>query len=376
MANQIRVLHVVGSMVSGGVETWLLQVLRHIDRDRFHLDILVHTDQPGDYDDEVRKLDSEIFPCVEPKRPFLYSKKFATIVNRDGKYDVVHSHVDRFSGYVMRLAAKNEIPVRITHSHLDASSSNAKAGIRRRGYLRVMGNWINRYSTIGLAASEPAGRALFERKWGADPRLRTLYCGIETAPFQGVARRRELRREFRIPDDSFVVGHVGNFRPQKNHEFIVEIARDLLNREPASYFLLIGDGPLRPMIEAKVSSIGLSDRVIFAGRRADVSQLLNGAIDVFLFPSLFEGLPLSLLEAQAAGLRSVVSAEITTEADVVPSLIDRLPVSMPAAEWACAVLAARSASNVSRSVALKQFESSPFDIRQSVASLEAIYASD
>ena len=134
--------------------------------------------------------------------------------------------------------------------------------------------------------------------------------------------------------DSLVVGHVGRFSAEKNHAFIVDIARELIHRDPRTMFLLIGDGPLRPSIEAKVAGFSLQDHFVFTGVRSDVPTLMKGAMDAFLFPSLREGLPITLLEAQAAGLKCVISDLISAESDLVPGLIHRESVHNSAAAWA------------------------------------------
>src|SRR5690242_11069048 len=130
----IKVLHAVGGMNRGGVETWLMHVLRHIDRDRFQIDFLVHTTQPCDYDDEIRRLRSTIIPCLDHFRPWLYASNFRHILREYGPYDVVHSHVLHYSGYILRLARQAGVPVRVAHSHLDTSPFQSKLPFLRRVY--------------------------------------------------------------------------------------------------------------------------------------------------------------------------------------------------------------------------------------------------
>jgi glycosyltransferase involved in cell wall biosynthesis len=375
MSRQTRILHVVGSLTTGGIETWLLNVLRIIDRDRYRLDFLVHSDEAATYDDAVRAMGSDIHICAHTKQPIRYSRTFKEILREYEPYDVVHSHVDRYSGFVMRLSAESRVPTRIAHSHLDSAGVNAVAGVKRKSYLALMHRWINRFSTDGLAVSEAAGRAMYERDWGVDPRFRKLYCGIDTLPFHNAVDRRELRAELGLPADAFVLGHVGRFREQKNHTFLLDIANEVIRRDSNVFLLLIGEGELRPAVEERVRQLGLEDRVIFAGRRDDVAHLLMGAVDVFVFPSNFEGLGLALVEAQAAGLPCVVSDVNPEEAIISPELVKRLSLTAPPSDWATAILSVRGEQIPARAAALAAVEASPFDIRQSVASLEAIYAS-
>ncbi len=371
MTPPVRVLHVVGALNHGGVETWLMHVLRHIDRDRFHFDFLVHSEQPAAYDDEARALGANIIPCLHPSQPLRYGRNFKRILRAHGPYDVVHSHVHHFSGYALRLAAQAGVPTRIAHSHSDTAAHESQARPARRAYLALMERWVRRCATTGLAASAQAAAALFGPGWQRDPRCRLLYCGVDLAPFRAPADRAACRAEFGLPAGALVIGHVGSFKPVKNHAFFVEIAAEIVRREPRARFLLIGDGPLRPAIEQRAQAAGLGDRAVFAGPRGDVPRLLRGALDVFLMPSLYEGLPVAGLEAQAAGLPVILSDTITPEADVIPALVQHIPLDAPASVWADAALAARP--TVAQADALAQLARSQFNIEQSVRALEAVY---
>lgn len=370
----IRILHVVGGMNRGGIETWLMHVLRHIDRDRFQMDFLVHTAEPCAYDDEVYAIGSKIIHCLNLSQPWIYAANFRRILHECGPYDIVHSHVHHFSGYVLYLAKQAGIPVRIAHSHNDTSAVEAKAVWHRRLYLALTKNWIARYATMGLGCSHKAVANLFGSDWQSDPRWRVLYCGINLTPFQKQVNSDSLRAELGIPTDAFVIGHVGRFAEQKNHVFLLEIAAEVAKREPKMRLLLLGEGSLRSDIEQKVLQMGLSDRVIFAGIRPDVPEIMGSIIDIFLFPSLHEGLGLVLIEAQAAGLPCIFSSVVPDEADVVKPLVRRLSLSQPASEWAEGVLTQRDAgSTITKSDALALVETSPFNIETSVKQLESIY---
>ncbi len=373
----IRVLQVVGGMNRGGIETWLMHILRHIDRDRFQMDFLVHTNEPCAYDEEIRDLGSNIIPCLDPSRPWLYARNFQRILHKYGPYDIVNSNVHHFSGYVLRLAQHAGVPIRIAHSHNDTSSLEAKAGWMRRFYLALMKWLITRYATTGLAASRIAAADLFGRFWETDPRWQTLYYGVDLKPFQGLVDRVNVRAEFGIPPDAFVIGHVGRFVEQKNHQFLLDIVSEIGKREPKMRLLLVGDGSLHPEIAQKVIHLDLEDRVIFAGVRPDVHRLMLGAMDVFLFPSLYEGLGLVLVEAQAAGLPCVFSDVVPEEADVAKPLVKRISLSKSASIWAEAVMAAPSlTSSITQTDALAIIKNSPFNIEINVNKLAKIYESN
>ncbi len=370
----IRVLHVLGALNRAGAETWLMNVLRHIDRERFQLDFVVHTTAPGAYDPEVRALGSRIFPCLGTRNPLRYGRNLKAILQNEGPYDVVHSHVHNYSGFVLRTARQAGVPLRIAHSHCDTSLFDNRASAPRRAYLGLMNWWLHKHATLGLAVSQRAADSLFGADWSSDPRFRISYCGIDLAPFRAQADRQSVRGEFNIPADAFVVGHVGRFDYQKNHKFLIEIFAALAQRRTDARLLLIGEGPLRPEIEAQVAQAQLTDRVIFAGARPDVPRLMTTAMDAFVFPSHFEGLPLVLLEAQAAGLPCLLADTVAEETTVNTALVRRLSLSQAPETW-CDELArlCQSLAGRSRQDAVGVIERSPFNIEVGVARLQEFY---
>jgi glycosyltransferase involved in cell wall biosynthesis len=369
-----RILHVVGSMNRGGVETWLMHVLRRNDSQRYQMDFLVHTDESGAYDAEARAHGSRIIHCPHASRPASYAINLRKILRQYGPYDVVHSHVHHYSGYVLRLACRDGVPMRIAHSHLDTAPTDIRAGLLRRTYLALMTTWIDRYATVGLGASAQAAAALFGRTWSANPRWRVLYYGIDLRPFRSSVDPIRVRAELGIPPKAYVVGHVGRFDPQKNHHFLVDIAAEIARRDRDAYFLLVGEGPLRHAIQEKVASLGLADRFVFTGVRSDVATLMMGAMDVFLFPSLYEGLGLVVLEAQAAGLPTVLSDTIPPEVEVAADLTKRLSLSQPAAGWASTVRGLRRHTTLrQRDDALRAVETSHFNIETAAKCLQSVY---
>jgi glycosyltransferase involved in cell wall biosynthesis len=370
----VRVLHVLGGMNRGGVETWLMHVLRHIDRNCFKMDFLVHTVNPCAYDDEIHSLGSEIIPCLHPSRPWNYARNFKRVLKEHGPYDVVHSHVHHFSGYILRLARQAGVPTRIAHSHNDTAAPDRKPGLKRSLYLRLCKKWIYRNATKGLAASREAALALFGDSWEGDPRWTLLYCAIDLDSFRFQPNRDEVHRELGLPAGAMVVGHVGRFDEAKNHDFLIDIACAMARRSADIYYLLLGDGPLRERIRRKAERAGIADRVIFAGVRADVPRVMLGAMDLFLMPSHHEGLPLVLMEAQAAGLPCVISSVISPDTDVVGHLIRRLPLSLSADEWAGEALSMlRLARLKPGQTPVPAVVDSRFNISRGVNSLKAVY---
>jgi glycosyltransferase involved in cell wall biosynthesis len=373
--NPIRVLHVVGILQRGGVETWLMHVLRQLNRDQIQVDFLVQTDLPGAYDAEVAALGCRIWRCpIDRLQPWRYARQFKQILREGGPYQIVHSHVHHFSGLTLRLAHQMKVPVRVAHSHNDTSPVSQQAGWLRRLYIGLTQAWIYRYATVGLAASREAAQDLFGPQWEKEGRWQLLYYGIDLSPFQTAENADQARAALGIPVDALVLGHVGRFEHQKNHPFLLDIAAEVCQRNPKAYLLMIGDGPLRPEMEALVARSVWKDRILFAGLRPDVPRLMKSVMDIFVLPSFYEGLPLVGIEAQAAGLPMVVSDVITPELDAVPALMTRISLRQPASVWAEKILAARSRhSQQPTNIGLQILQSSAFNITYSAQQLVSIY---
>jgi glycosyltransferase involved in cell wall biosynthesis len=368
----IRILHVLGGMNRGGVETWLMHVLRNIDRKRYRMDFLVHTTKPCAYDDEIRALGSQIIPCLRPSKPWLYARNFMRAISTQGPYDIVHSHVNHYTGFVLRLAHRAGVPLRIAHSHNDTRAMESAARVTRRIYLRTMRGWIERYSTLKLACSRVAADSLYDPALTRNDSHIILHYGIDLSAFSASVDRNEARAEFDIPQDAVVFGHVGRFFEQKNHTFLLNIAAEASKREPRTRLLLVGDGPLREEIAQKAHDLGIGEVVIFAGVRSDISRLMMGVMDVFILPSLHEGLPLVALEAQAAGLPCLLADVITHEIDVIGPLVHRMGLSEPPSAWAKRSLA-NLVPPIARRDAARLMSTSGYSISSSANTLLTLY---
>jgi glycosyltransferase involved in cell wall biosynthesis len=359
-------------MDRGGVETWLMEVFRHVDRTRFAMDVLVHSSRPGAYDDEARRLGVSIIPAVPGSQPGRFARRFLEVLGNGPGYDVLHSHVHHYSAYTLGLARYAGVPVRIAHSHSDTAEFERSARIARRAYFASTRQILRYVATDRIGVSTVAGRALFGPEWPSEKRDRILHIGYDFSRFDEDLDSADIRRTLGIPPDAFVIGHVGRFVDCKNHAFIVEMMAEVARRDPRAMLLLVGDGPLRQDIDGLVASRGLSDRVVFAGARGDVPDVMRAAMDVFILPSLREGLPIVGLEAQAAGLPCLFSDIVSREVSAVPQLTRFLSLRDSPQAWAGAVLDTRNRATSRKSMA-RDLMASSFNIDNSLESLLQIY---
>jgi glycosyltransferase involved in cell wall biosynthesis len=340
------------------------------------MDFVVQTSQPGLFDQQVRELGALIHVCPVTPNPWAFHTRFRTLLRNSGPYDAVHSHVHHFSGYVLRIAAGENIRTRIAHCHSDTRVKERAEGLARKVYLRLTARMVQRYATLGFACSRPAAADLFGPAWESDRRWHVLYCGIDLAPFQRPADPA-MRLALGIPATALVIGHVGRFVPSKNHFHLLSVMADLLRVRPASYLVLVGSGPLQSDVTRALHRLGIHDRVLLLGDRPDVPQLMMSVMDVFVLPSYFEGLGLVALEAQAAGLPCILADTIPADVDVSPQLIHRLPLTSPTADWVNAILHAPRATQrpAAAAHALAALAAGPFNIANSVSRLTSFYDS-
>jgi glycosyltransferase involved in cell wall biosynthesis len=373
-ARPCRILHVIMRMDRGGIEVSLMQLLRTIDRRRYQMDFLALAEGPGSQDEEVRALGSRVIAIgVDHRRPVRLARRFDRIMRDYGPYDVIHSHVHFYGGYVLRLAARHGIPLRIAHSRNDTRVAEQGRGFVRQSYVWLMRRWIRQYANFRIAISRMAAEDLFGDGFDRDGHFHMIYSGRDFSPYSRPEDRAEVRQSLGLPADAFVLGHVGRFYRRKNHRFVLEVAAELFKREPRAWLLLVGDGPDQAEIEALARSCGIADRVIFTGPRADVRRLLKGAMDAFIFPSHHEGLGMAVVEAQAAGLPCVIANTMPEEIDVIPELIHRLPLHASPALWTDRILGVTGAPRPRPEQAYQAVHASEFTVERSTARLCDVY---
>ena len=356
----IRVLQVVTHMERGGLETMLMNYYRNIDREKVQFDFLVHRSQRAAYDDEIEALGGTIhrLPRLVPwSRSYRNALDAFFAVHKE--YRVVHVHQDCLSSVILKAAKKHGIPVRIAHSHNSNQDKNLLYPVKLF-YRR----WIPKYATQLFACGKDAGDWMFR---GAS--YMVLNNAIDASAYRYDADvAMQMRRSLSIPEDALVVGHVGRFSPQKNHGFLVEIFEKCCQKVSNAYLLLVGDGGFRAQTEECVRNCGLQNRVIFTGVRDDVQKLLQ-AMDVFVFPSLYEGLPVTMVEAQAAGLPCLISDRVPIECKMT-ELVRQIPLDAGSDVWADAVVATRGERDADT---LRQIQSAGFDVRENARWLQDYY---
>lgn len=301
----IRVLHVVGNMESGGMETLIMNWYRAIDRQKVQFDFLTHTQRPGFYDEEIRSLGGNIYrlSVLDDKNIVRYCSDLRLFFKQHRQYAVVHGHHSFFGPFYLREAYRAGIPARIAHSHI-ANFSRTFKGIVKYFVTRN----YSRHANLLFACSECAGTYMFGKKAA----FTVIHNGIDVDRFcfrDDI--RAEMRNQLGIAGKNVLV-HVGRFHDQKNHSFLIDIFANVYQKDPDAVLLLIGVGPLENTIKAKVKELKLEHCVFFLERRSDVAEILS-ASDVFVLPSLYEGLPLVLVEAQSAGLCVLCSTNVTEE---------------------------------------------------------------
>lgn len=313
MKNQepIRIAQIIGKWLGGGVESVVMNYYRHIDRTKIQFDFICDKDSTNIPYDEIEQLGGRVILVPPYQKVFEYQKDLIKIF-KDNNYKIVHSHLNTLSVFPLRAAKKAGVPVRIAHSHSTTNKKEWKKNLVKQ----VLRPFSKVYATNYMCCSELAGRWLFGNNEYDKGNVYLLNNAIDLDKFKYDEKiRKEKRKELNIKDDTLVIGHVGRFVEQKNHRFLIDIFNEVHKQNNNSLLILVGQGPLMEEIKRKVKNLELEDCVKFLGQRTDVNELYN-AMDLFLFPSLYEGLGMVLIEAQANGLPCIASTEIPEIADI------------------------------------------------------------
>ena len=367
MKKTARVLNLFTIMNRGGAETMVMNYYRQIDRTKLQFDFMVHRDERGEYDDEIEALGGRIFrmPPVRPWSASSYRKQVSEFYKKHPEYRVIHSHMSELGYYDFIEAERLGVPVRIAHAHNRPHGVDLKSPMRWYYKTKMMphithmficgeeaGNWLFGEKNSGKFIM--LNNAIDSRKYALDPSV-----------------RKKVRDDLGI-SNNLVIGHVGRFDTQKNHRFLIEIFNKVQAKRSDALLLLIGNdsGEIGEKIHSMVSAFGISDKVRFLGVRSDVAELMQ-AMDVFLFPSLFEGLSLASVEAQAAGLQVLISDGVPIECKKTP-LVHVMPLSASAESWADKVT---ELAGIPRQNTCQDIIDSGFDIKENAKWLQNFYLS-
>lgn len=315
MSEVIRILHVFGRLDRGGAETMIMNLYRNIDRTKIQFDFIIHTKDKCDYEDEIRFLGGRIYsiPRYKGKNHREYKNIWNDFLKQHNEYKIIHGHVRSTAAIYLSIAKKYKLKT-ISHSH------NTSSG---KGIVAIFKNLLQypiRYKADYLfACSKSAGEWLFGEKACKSKKFYILKNAIDSEKFIfNKEIRIEKRKELNL-QDNYVIGHIGRFHPQKNHDFLINVFKKVHEKNKNSVLLLIGDGELKKSIENNVKKLGIEKNVIFTGGRSDITELLQ-AMDLFVLPSLYEGLGIVVIEAQASGLHCVVSDNVPKETNITKNV--------------------------------------------------------
>ena len=362
MDKPIRILHVVQRMEAGGTQALLMNIYRNIDRKKIQFDFLVEYPNKEFYDDEIIKLGGKIYYSTVRTdfNIFKFKKEFKQILKENPDYRIIHIHVSNIGYLCFKIAKKNGVNTRIAHAHSNGSVHDTKYILR----------WILRklfalYATDYFACSEEAGEYFFKRK-----KYKVLKNAIDSQKFKyNKEQRSKMRKQLNV-ENNFVVGHIGRFRPEKNHKFLIEIFKKIKSKKSNAKMILVGTGPLEEEIKNLVKNLNLEEDIIFLENRKDVNNIYQ-AMDVFLFPSLFEGLGIVAIEAQASGTPIICSDRLPPEIEI-SSICKKISLDEPAEVWADEVINIAEKNKIKQDLQQNVIKSG-FDLSNVVKKLQDFY---
>lgn len=372
MSNEpIRVLQVVGRMDRGGIETMIMNLYRHIDRDKVQFDFLAHYGREAVYNDEIRALGGRIYemPALKDENHVYYWKLFSYIkaLNRffreHQEYRVVHGHMTNTAAIYMPIAKKHGVTCCISHSH----STRGKAGHLGK-VTDFLQRPIYRHATDFFACSEAAMHWFYPEKLIASGKIQVLANAVDAVRFRFHPETRErMRRELDL-ENKLAIICVARFRPEKNQGFLMDVLREMLKVREDAVIVFAGEGPCEDEVKAKAAAYGIAAQTRFLGMRTDIPEVLQAA-DAFVLPSLWEGLPVTAIEAQAAGLHCVVSEGLTEEMNAI-GMVEYLSLDAPHKVWADALIKAAAQP---RQDTYEEMVSSGYDINTTAPWLQEFY---
>ena len=329
----IRILHVIGSLDMGGSQMFVLNLYNHIDRTKIQFDFVVREGKNYFLEDKVRELGGKIYklPALKFTNYLTYVSAWKKFFKEHPEYKIVHGHIRSTAAIYLKIA-KNFGLKTISHSHSTRNNSGISAFVKA-----VLQYPIRFVADYFFACSKDAGEWLFGKKITHQANFFVVPNAIDTAQFAyNPATRSEMRQKLNVKNN-FIVGHVGRLDVPKNHTFLLKIFAEVYKQNPQARLFLVGDGPLKEDLVKQTEQLNIQKAVLFCGNQSAAPYYQ--AMDVFVFPSLYEGLGISIIEAQVSGLPCVISANLPKEADLDCDLVTRVGLEQPAAVWSKTVLA-------------------------------------
>ncbi|MDR1564754.1 MAG: glycosyltransferase family 1 protein [Oscillospiraceae bacterium] len=365
----LRVLQVFSRMDIGGAETMVMNLFRKLERDKICFDFAVNVEQTCAYDAEIKELGGNIYRLPKLKNGNIHAYKSAwREFLKQHPYPIVHGHL-RSTAALYLPEAKRSGAVAIAHSHSISAGEGFSALAKN-----ILQYPIRFQADYLCACSRAAGLWLYGKNAVNKANFRIMPNAIDTPAYRiNQAARSKLRGELGIAENTLLIGHVGRFSFPKNHTYLLDIFNEIHNMQPDSKLILAGAGELLDETKAKAARLGLTDSVIFAGLRKDIPLLMQ-AMDVLVFPSRYEGLPVTLVEAQAADLPCIISDVISSEVCFSP-LVQRLSLQAAPAEWAAAAIQAAKSTLRAQHVGFASVLSNGYDVSEAAAKLQEFYFS-
>ena len=361
----IRIAQIMGKWVGGGVEAVVMNYYRYIDRNKIQFDFICDDDSTCIPKEEIESLGGKVILIPPYQKVFKYHKELKRVL-KEGQYKIVHSHINALSVFSLCAAKSAKIPVRIAHSH---STSNKKEW-KKTLLKNMLRPFSKLFATDYFCCSELAGRWLFGNKTYDQGKVYLLNNAIDVDKFKYNEKvRKTKRKELSIKDNEIVIGHIGRFVKQKNHEFLIDIFNEIHKQNKNTILLLAGDGPLKEEIENKVKELELDKFVKFLGQRNDANKLYQ-VMDAFVLPSLYEGLPVVGVEAQAAGLPCFFSTDMTKETKVLDTT-EFIELTESPKDWASLIL--KKLKSYKRTDATQEITNNSFNIKIESEKLEKKY---
>ena len=359
--------------MDGGVEAVILNYFRNINKSKFVFDFVIDSDSTdNNFINEIQELGGTIIKCPPYQKLHKYNK-FLYKLFKEKNYDIVHSNINTLSVFPLRMAAKAGIKIRIAHSH---STSNPKEW-KKNLLKNILRPFSKKYANVYFACSELAGRYLFGDKAFDEGKVTIINNAIDIEKFKYNEKIRKRKRneiaqrnpEAKINDNTLIVGNIGRMVAQKNQTFLIDIFYEVHKLNENSILLIIGQGPLKEMLHDKVQRLNLQSHVLFLGQRQDANEIYQ-AMDVFCLPSLYEGLPVVGVEAQANGLLCELSSSMTKETKILDTT-RFTSLNKSAEKWAKIIL--RDYKNYKRKDAEKEMTEKNFNIKVEAEKLEKEY---